>query len=81
MKPFREIHANDLQFYPLHEELKSSGYLLVRELIPRGDVDRVYADMVRVIDAGVGYCPVRARLTAWLIQRLRVSMVSRLSGR
>jgi hypothetical protein len=52
MKPFREIHANDLQFYPLHEELKSSGYLLVRELIPRGDVDRVYADMVRVIDAG-----------------------------
>jgi Phytanoyl-CoA dioxygenase (PhyH) len=52
MKPFREIHANDLQFYPLHEELKSSGYLLVRELIPRGDVDRVYVDMVRVIDAG-----------------------------
>jgi hypothetical protein len=52
MKPFREIHATDLQFYPLREELKSSGYLLIRELIPRGDVDRVHADMVRVIDAG-----------------------------
>jgi Phytanoyl-CoA dioxygenase (PhyH) len=46
----------------LHEELKSSGYLLVRELIPRGDVDRVYADMVQVIDAAGWLLPGRSPL-------------------
>jgi hypothetical protein len=51
MKPYREIHARDLHSFPLKDEMASFGYVLVREVIPRGDVERVCADIVPIMDA------------------------------
>lgn len=51
MKPFRQIHAKDLRSRPFKDEFASLGYLLVRDVIPRGDVARVCAEIIEVIDA------------------------------
>lgn len=53
MKPFQEITASSIRPESLQEQLGSSGYVLIRDLIPRDDVRKALASVTNVLaDAG-----------------------------
>ena len=54
MKPFCEVPAEHLTSDRLHRELGSKGYVLVRNLLPRHDVDTLLADVAQVL-SGAGW--------------------------
>jgi ectoine hydroxylase-related dioxygenase (phytanoyl-CoA dioxygenase family) len=49
MKPFSEVRADHLSPDLLHREIASKGYVLVRDLLPRPDLDKVLADVAQVL--------------------------------
>ena len=51
MKPFCEVQAADLTPRALRTAMREKGYLLVRGVLPRGDVDRVLSEVAQVIAA------------------------------
>jgi hypothetical protein len=53
MKPFHEIRSRDLTPRIFQDEISSSGYVLIRDLLPRTELDRVLGEVTRVLsDAG-----------------------------
>ena len=51
MKPFYEIHAGHLTSQTLQSEIGEKGYLLVRGLLPRDDIDRVLREITQIVFA------------------------------
>ena len=51
MKAFHEISACDLKPRTLQDEMSSRGYVLIRDLLPRGEVHSVLSDTTRVLSA------------------------------
>jgi ectoine hydroxylase-related dioxygenase (phytanoyl-CoA dioxygenase family) len=51
MKPFREIQASDLTSCLLQDEISSTGYLLIRGLLPEDALNPVLGDITRVLYA------------------------------
>ena len=49
MKPFSEVPADHLTSDILHRELGSKGYVLVRNVLPRPDVDNLLTEVARVL--------------------------------
>jgi ectoine hydroxylase-related dioxygenase (phytanoyl-CoA dioxygenase family) len=49
LKPFREIHAKDLDPDSLHEEMNEHGYLLLRGLIPAEDVRHLLDEIAAIL--------------------------------
>ena len=68
LKPFREIHASELGSFCLKEEIDAHGYLLIRGLLPLGDIDPLLREIVEIVDrAGwllPGYDPLERRVDA-----------------
>jgi ectoine hydroxylase-related dioxygenase (phytanoyl-CoA dioxygenase family) len=53
MKPFHELDTCDLNPQLLREELGTRGYVLIRELLPQREIDRLLGEIARIIaDAG-----------------------------
>jgi ectoine hydroxylase-related dioxygenase (phytanoyl-CoA dioxygenase family) len=51
VKPFREIHASDLNSHSLETEMDVQGYLLIRELLPTADLKSLLAEIVQIVAA------------------------------
>jgi ectoine hydroxylase-related dioxygenase (phytanoyl-CoA dioxygenase family) len=51
VKPFQEIHSFDITESSLQNELRSNGYALVRELLPRQAVRSALGDVTKVLSA------------------------------
>jgi hypothetical protein len=49
MKPFQEFQVSDLTSHSLQEEISSKGYMLVRGVLPRGDVAPVLGDVTQIL--------------------------------
>ena len=49
MKPFREIHAGDLDSRSLKDEIDSEGYLLIRGLMPAGDLNHLLGEIAQIV--------------------------------
>ena len=54
MKPFCEVPAEHLTSDLLHREIGSKGYVLVRNLLPRHDVDNLLGEVAQVL-SGAGW--------------------------
>ena len=48
MKPFRTIFAADLDSATLKSEMEAYGYVFIRDLIPKDDLDRLLGDMIAI---------------------------------
>jgi ectoine hydroxylase-related dioxygenase (phytanoyl-CoA dioxygenase family) len=48
-KPFREIHADNLESSSLKDEMSSQGYLLIRGLLPVDDINRLLGKITQII--------------------------------
>ena len=48
MKSFRTILAKDLDSVSLKSEMEAYGYVFIRDLIPKGDLDLLLSDMIGV---------------------------------
>lgn len=51
MKPFREIDASQLTLHSLTDEIKTWGYLLIRGVLPHGDVSRILAEITEIVSS------------------------------
>jgi len=49
MKPFCEVQADHLTSDTLHHEIGSKGYVLVRDLLPRSEVDKLLNEVAQVL--------------------------------
>src|ERR1700743_1767252 len=53
MKPFRTIAANDLDSVSLKSEMETYGYVFIRDLIPKADLEALLHEMIGVaLDEG-----------------------------
>src|ERR1700728_381550 len=53
MKPFHEMQKRDLAPHSLREEINARGYTLIRDLIPRSDIENVLGGVTNILfDAG-----------------------------
>lgn len=50
MKPFCEVQARDAAPELLRQDLDANGYVLIRNLLPRGDLDQVLGDVARILE-------------------------------
>ncbi|WP_157478274.1 phytanoyl-CoA dioxygenase family protein [Granulicella tundricola] len=57
MKPFHEIHSNDLNSGQLQRELDSRGYVLIRKLLPAEDVETLLREIVQNLSANDWFLP------------------------
>jgi ectoine hydroxylase-related dioxygenase (phytanoyl-CoA dioxygenase family) len=48
MKPFRMIDANDLGSVSLKSEMETYGYVFIRDLLPKGDLEPLLTDMIDI---------------------------------
>jgi ectoine hydroxylase-related dioxygenase (phytanoyl-CoA dioxygenase family) len=48
MKSFRTISARDLDSASLKSEMETYGYVFIRDLIPKGDLDHLLSDMIGI---------------------------------
>jgi hypothetical protein len=48
MKSFRTIFARDLDSVSLKSEMETHGYVFIRDLMPRGDLEQLLSDMIGV---------------------------------
>jgi len=48
LKPFRTILARDLDSVSLKNEMETYGYVFVRDLLPKADLDLLLRDMIRI---------------------------------
>ena len=51
VKPFHEIHANELGSCSLPKEMDARGYLLIREVLPAEDVAGLLGEILEVVSA------------------------------
>jgi Phytanoyl-CoA dioxygenase (PhyH) len=51
LKPFREIHARDLESRSLQDEMDAYGYVLIRGLLPAGDLRRLLGEITQIVCA------------------------------
>jgi ectoine hydroxylase-related dioxygenase (phytanoyl-CoA dioxygenase family) len=51
MRPFRELQARDLNSGNLQSEIGSRGYVLVRNVLPRDEVNKVLGSVAQVVSA------------------------------
>ena len=49
MKPFHEVPAHEVTHDLLHRQIGSAGYVLVRDVLPRADVQSVLRDVTQVL--------------------------------
>lgn len=49
MKPFQEFQESDLTSHSMQEEIRAKGYMLVRGVLPRGDVAQVLGDVTQIL--------------------------------
>jgi hypothetical protein len=49
MKPFQEFQARNLTSRSLQEEIGSKGYVLIRGVLPQGDVAQVLGDVTQIL--------------------------------
>ena len=53
MKPFRTICARDLDSVPLKSEMETYGYVFIRDIIPKADLEQLLGNMVGIaLDEG-----------------------------
>jgi hypothetical protein len=53
VKPFREIHASNLQNVSLNDEIEAHGYALIRGLLPADDLQQLLGEIAQIVyDAG-----------------------------
>ena len=48
MKPFRTIFAGDLDSVSLKSEMETYGYVVIRELIPKEDLEQLLSEMIGI---------------------------------
>src|ERR1700690_3276616 len=48
MKSFRTIFARDLDSVSLKSEMETYGYLFIRDLMPKGDLEQLLSDMIGI---------------------------------
>jgi hypothetical protein len=48
MKSFRRIFAGDLDSASLKSEMETYGYVFIRDLMPKGDLEQLLSDMMRI---------------------------------
>ena len=48
MKPFRTIFPGDLDAISLKGEMETYGYVFIRDLIPKGDLEQLLSDMIGI---------------------------------
>jgi ectoine hydroxylase-related dioxygenase (phytanoyl-CoA dioxygenase family) len=48
MKPFRTIFARDLDSVSLKSEMETHGYVFIRDLIPKADLEQLLSDMISI---------------------------------
>lgn len=48
MKSFRTIFARDLDSVSLKSEMKTYGYVFIRDLMPKGDLEQLLSDMIGI---------------------------------
>src|ERR1700729_341039 len=48
MKSFRTIIARDLDSVSLKSEMETYGYVFIRDLIPKGDLEQLLSDMIGI---------------------------------
>jgi ectoine hydroxylase-related dioxygenase (phytanoyl-CoA dioxygenase family) len=48
MKPFRTVFAGDLNSATLKSEMEAYGYVLIRDLMPRADLEPLLSDMIGI---------------------------------
>jgi len=48
MKPFRTIFARDLDPVSLKSEMETYGYVFIRDLMPKGDLEQLLSDMIGI---------------------------------
>jgi hypothetical protein len=48
MKSFRTIYAKDLDSISLKSEMETFGYLFIRDLMPKGDLEPLLSDMIGI---------------------------------
>src|ERR1700740_86389 len=48
MKSFRTIFASDLDSVSLKSEMETYGYVFIRDLMPKGDLDQLLSDMIAI---------------------------------
>src|SRR6202000_829835 len=48
MKSFRTIFARDLDSVSLKSEMETYGYVFIRDLIPKGDLEQLLSEMITI---------------------------------
>jgi hypothetical protein len=48
MKSFRTIFARDLDSVSLKSEMETYGYVFIRDLMPKGDLEQLLSDMIGI---------------------------------
>ena len=48
MKSFRTIFAGDLDSVSLKSEMETYGYVFIRDLMPKGDLEQLLSDMIGI---------------------------------
>src|SRR6202167_3364091 len=48
MKSFRAIFARDLDSVSLKSEMETYGYVFIRDLMPKGDLEQLLSDMIGI---------------------------------
>src|ERR1700685_2632007 len=48
MKSFRTIFARDLDSVSLKSEMETYGYVFIRDLMPKGDLEQLLHDMIGI---------------------------------
>src|ERR1700751_4930589 len=49
MKSFRTIFARDLDSRSLKSEMETYGYVFIRDLMPKGDLEQLLIDMIGIV--------------------------------
>ena len=49
MKPFQEIQRCDVRSRSLQEEIGSKGYMLIREVLPHGDIAQLLGEIMQIL--------------------------------
>ena len=78
MKSFRTIFARDLDSVSLKGEMEAYGYVFIRDLMPKGDLEPLLSDMIGIAsDEGWMIRGVPHHRTALRIPPWRASIQSR----
>ena len=61
VEPFRELHAAEIDSHILRKQMSTHGYVLIRELLPLDNINRLLADITQIISTAgwllPGYSP------------------------